>query len=403
MKKLRLLFICLPLSIFAQVSTKELTPFPGDARDDAVAVFHEGKVYAGFGLNAGFAYENDWYIYDTLGQQWHELASAPMAPRQYIRYFQVGDSLYLFGGTTGNDSLSAFGDFWLYSFHENRWEELKRPPLSPRWAGVGFSNQGFGYLGLGTNGHENFTDFWQFNPRQRSWKKLADFPAQARAKSVGLAGNNKAVVAGGLTETATVFTVHHDIWYFNFLTQSWQNSFQNLQHNGAYHYATTDGEQVYILGGYNRLNGRDTTYRQLQVLSIAANTLDTLKLPQLPFRRGGNMMAVGQGQFYILWGLNTSFLRVNDFYALRINTAYEPMAERQLYPNPSTNGRVWLQVEYLLELRLFSFEGRLLEKRNANPQQHYHLLDFKELSAGVYLLQLHLKGGETEVLRLFRD
>lgn len=399
MKKLLLLLVCSCQLLMAQVELTPLNPFPGDARDDAVAVFHQGKIYAGFGLNAGFAYTNDWWQYDTLTQNWQQLAPAPLAPRQYVRYFVIEDSLYLFGGTNGSDSSAAFGDFWLFSFDENRWEQLQNPPLGARWAGVAFSKHDRGYLGLGTNGTQNFRDFWQFNPRQRKWKRLDDFPGQGRAKCVGLSGETKALVAGGLSEVDGAFTLHRDVWLFNYLSQSWSPAADSLHEPSAYHYAAADGRYFYIFAGFGRKAQRDTNYSHLQVFSGQGLQVKSFNTLNVPFRRGGNMLPTGRGQFYMLWGLDRNFVRLNEFYRISL-PAEASTREVNLYPNPSVDGKSWLRAEGAEGVDLFERTGAHVAGRILRCAETTHLLNFEKQRPGMYFLQVRFSDGSQQVLKL---
>lgn len=400
MNKLLLLIIFSSQWLTAQVEWEQLKAFPGDARDDAVAVFHEGKIYAGFGLNAGFAYTNDWWTYDTLSEEWQQLAHAPLAPRQYLRYFVVGDSLYLYGGTNGTDSSAAFGDFWLYSFDENRWEQLKNPPIGARWAGAAFSSHGHGYLGLGTNGQQNFNDFWQFDPRKRKWLRLSDFPGMGRAKCVSLAGETKAMVAGGLSENDSGFALHNDIWIFNYLSQSWSLAAERLNEPSAYHYAAADSRYFYVLAGYGRRAQQDTTYSLAQIFSGNGLKVKTVPALDIPFRRGGNMLPISDGQFFLLWGLDSNLVRLKEFYKISFSPA-ATKREVNVYPNPSVGGKSWLQAEGAVRVKLFDMAGACIYSLALRLSEKTHLLNFEKQRTGIYLLQVLFANGSQQVMKLY--
>ena len=50
--------------------------------------------------------------------------------------------------------------------------------MDARKDAIGFSVNGKGYIGLGTDGTQKFIDFWQYNPYNPSWTHVTDYPGE---------------------------------------------------------------------------------------------------------------------------------------------------------------------------------------------------------------------------------
>lgn len=374
-----LIFISFKLN--GQFAFEELANFPGLARDDAFAVHHKGFIYAGFGLATGFFHVNDWWQYNLATEQWQQLTTPPLSPRQYVRGFVLADSLYLFGGQGINGEF--YGDFWRYSFNEDEWQALAKPPLEARWAGVGFSLGNVGYLGLGFNGTENFNDFWAYHPAKGTWQQKASLPNFRRAKCYGLAINNRGLVGAGLIETTQDFLVLNSQYWYYPLSDRWEEA-TPLKQEGAYFYATSSAQNLLLLGGFTRRNNQDSLYKQLRKIDFTNNISVSYNVDYLPFRRGGNFIKVCDTSYFLLWGLDANFKRVNSFFKLTLN---KPLALKPLaaYPNPTLNKSFWLDLPQTQRVQIFTLQGQVVfsQQQKAGLQ----LLHLPPYLQGLYILQ----------------
>jgi N-acetylneuraminic acid mutarotase len=351
-----IIIVLMSFSLAGQVLFKKLPDFPGSARDDAFAFHHKGFIYAGFGLDQGFTHRNDWWRYDLATAEWQQLENPPLSPRQYVRGFVIGDSLYLFGGQGPNGEF--YGDFYRYSILEDEWKALADPPWGARWAGVGFSIGQTGYLGLGYNGQESFKDLWAYNLKDDTWQEKASLPGPGRAKGYASVLENKALVGAGLIEDSSGLQILADHYFYFPLSDCWEKQ-DFLSIRGSYFYASSSHQQALLLGGFSRSNNRNTLSSSLEIVNFAKEESRVYDIDTLPFRRGGNFIKVDDQNYFLLWGLDSNYRRINAFYSLELTTPQSAI-NTQVYPNPLRQHLVWVQCDQSQEIAIFSLAGELV-------------------------------------------
>ncbi len=361
---------------------EKLADFPGAARDDAFAIHHKGFIYAGFGLDQGFIRRNDWWRYEIATAKWQQLEKPPISPRQYLRGFLIGDSLYLFGGQGPNSEF--YGDFYRYSIYEDEWKALADPPWGARWAGVGFTLGNTGYLGLGYNGSKSFKDLWAYNLREDTWQEKASLPASGRAKGYAIVLENKALIGAGLIEDSTGVQILADHYFYYPLSDRWEKQ-DFLDLRGSYFYASNSNGKALLLGGFSRSNNRNTLSKQLEIVNFEQQTRDLYNIDSLPFRRGGNFIKVDDQNYFLLWGLDSNYRRINAFYSLKLSASHSPPGI-QVYPNPIRQHLVWLKSDQSEEIAIYSLAGERVYQAHQNAGLVLHSLP-KQLG-GLYFLKV---------------
>gem|GEM_PF-3184586 len=387
MKNSFILFLFLYFPVYGQLHFSDLPFFPGTARDDAVAVVHNHTLYCGFGLVQGFFYENDWWQFDLTTQEWTSLPDAPLSPQQYLRFFVIGDNLYLYGGTNGSRPENATHEFWRFSFNTQKWKPLQVPPFEPRWAGVGFSQDNYGYLGLGFNGDQNFKDFWQYQPQKDSWLRLPDFGGKPRGKCLGVASLKEGLVAGGLNEESNTLDFLKDIWHFNFKTKTWEQSAAELKQEGAYFYSTALANGFLLGGGYYADSSTGPEFlKKMQYYSGLNQKIEVIgTLPQ-NFGRGGSLVQADGGDFYLLWGLDSDLQRVDAF--MQLKWMQDLSQEISFFPNPVRGGHAYLESKPVRQWALVSSQGQVIHKGHFKPPNSFQVFHWQNLAHGVYYLRL---------------
>lgn len=86
------------------------------------------------------------------------------------------------------------------------------------YGAIGFSMNGYGYVGLGFGGGEyNSTVIWRYDQKTNSWTGVAPFPGASRIFASAFVIGDKAYVGGGSNESAN----YKDFWMYNPSSDSW--------------------------------------------------------------------------------------------------------------------------------------------------------------------------------------
>lgn len=155
--------------------------------------------------------------------------------------FTIGDKAYVGLGTDGTDE---FKDFWEYDPSLNTWRQRADFPGVARYQAAGFAVNGKGYVGTGYDGVNRLNDFWEFNPATNTWTRKADFAGSARYGAVGLE-----IAGKGYLGTGHDGNTKKDFWQYDPTTDQWTQkaSFGGDKRLGAL--AFTINGTGYILAG----------------------------------------------------------------------------------------------------------------------------------------------------------
>lgn len=197
--------------------------FIGAKRQYAFGFSIGNKGYIGGGLPGILGTTRDFYEYDPANGQWVKKDSFPVF-RNGAASFSIGNKGYV--GTGGNGSV-YYKDFYEFDptdsskgFDTNnnplgKWTEKAPFPGDDRAFGIGFSLEGYGYMGFGLKGSNlYFNDFWKYSPDSGlgQWEQIPSF-AQARAYPIGFSIANKGYVGTGNNGLATT-NFFKDFWVF---------------------------------------------------------------------------------------------------------------------------------------------------------------------------------------------
>lgn len=140
--------------------------------------------------------------------------------------------------------------------------------IGQRFAPVGFSINGKGYYGTGSQSVSSSTrykDFWSYDPTTDRWTQIADLEGAERSSAYGFAIGTSGYVGGGMTILGPV----DDFFQYNSVTNLWNGSTDLPNYSGytgrVGAFATTiEGEinKAYVGGGGNTefLNGGSAAY-----------------------------------------------------------------------------------------------------------------------------------------------
>lgn len=113
---------------------------------------------------------------------------------------------------------------------------------------------------------------------------------------------------------------------------------------------------VTALLSFSRSNNRNTLGSNLEIINFEKKTREVYDIDTLAFRRGGNFIKVDNQNYFLLWGLDSNFRRINAFYSLELSPPQLGI-NTQVYPNPLRQHLVWVQCDQSQEIAIFSLAG----------------------------------------------
>ena len=228
---------------------RQLAPYGGGKRSNAVGFSVGGFGYLGCGTTDGFTARADFWKYDPNANSWSQVDSIHDATQNYPRIDAVSFSFdtcaYVL---TGTDYQYYFGDVWKYSPTADTWTKLITIPGSPRSRAVTWVYNGQGYLVTGyspggqwtAGGGTSCYDFWKFDPSKdagaSAWTRLRDiyntnpgtyddaYTNIVRTHAVGFvikasSGGNTA--DKGYITLGSNGTMYNYTWEYDFATDLW--------------------------------------------------------------------------------------------------------------------------------------------------------------------------------------
>jgi len=272
-------------------------------RDQAFAFVIGTKAFMGAGQYYGdnFKTYNDFFEYDPATSSYTLKNYLGGMAMQNCGAFSFGDAGYITAGSRTTELVgqetwkySAVTDIWLkrpnvnlnregsiiftiddvaYKFGGSRyvigagiahsWEGSKYNATTEAWSfmttlsgqqrsqGVGFSVNGKGYMGLGTNGNKLNT-IWQYDPVGPTWTQMSNFPGQARQEAVSFQIGERVFVG-----TGSGTTLLNDMWEYNATLDTWTQraNFGGTARKGAVAFAING--KGYIATGDDGVKRKD--------------------------------------------------------------------------------------------------------------------------------------------------
>ena len=183
--------------------------FPGGGRIHASGFSIGNKGYI-FGGATGSTYFDDLWEFDPSTSKWTQKASLPVTGngRYGAGTFVLNDRAYIVGGR--NEPSTYFTNTWEYNPALNQWTQKTSVPLTAT-LGIGFSLDGIGYYGLGTNAAGYNKAIYTYNATTDKWTASIDFKSTGRYTSVAFVVNSIAYAGLGSSDYLTP-TYEKDIW-----------------------------------------------------------------------------------------------------------------------------------------------------------------------------------------------
>lgn len=203
----------------------QLTDFPGTGRRGAVGFAIGEYGYMGTGTSS-----NDMYRYDPTNGTWMQIASVPGGNRESGVGFELNGFGYLGTGFSYTIGWSST-DFYKYNPANNQWTPIADVGIHPvngaipRMEASAFSVNGRGYVLTGDNisSGDNYKDMWELDPTTDTWTQIEDFAGTARRYLSATSLNGYGYV--GLGTNGTNFK---DFWKFDQTLSLIERNLENI-------------------------------------------------------------------------------------------------------------------------------------------------------------------------------
>jgi hypothetical protein len=189
--------------------------FDGANRSEAVSFTIGNYAYLAGGWDGINRYNDMWQFDPTDSGIWTQMASMPALNREggtTKRSSAVGFSVNGFGYLgTGYDGRNFMNDFWQFDPVADSFVQKADFAGSPRFEAVGFGIENYGYLTTGYDGLNPLKDFWRYDPSADVWIPKPSMGGEKRYSAVAFVRLNKAYVVTGLSYGSPV----NDFWRYD--------------------------------------------------------------------------------------------------------------------------------------------------------------------------------------------
>jgi len=193
-------------------------------------------------------------------QQWQPRQDIPVAGRWEALCFAIGPKIYVGGGYKGD--FISLNDLWEYDTENDTWTQKANLPGSPnRTAGIAFSGNGKGYIGLGSVNYNTINaaflnDLWAYDPVADVWSHMTPLPDSGRHEAAVFVAADKAYVVGGVVDYPDAAT--NDVWEYDLASDTWTPVADHPARSLSGAMAFGHGTMGYVTCGYARLTGAST-------------------------------------------------------------------------------------------------------------------------------------------------
>lgn len=204
--------------ISAQDTWIMLDSVNGPPRGSCASFELEGEGYVVSGLNHD-GFKRKMYSYSLKKDDWDdELSLGGESGSGLNRGSAIGfsaDGYGFIGLGTGN--APYFKDLWRYEARTKTWTQMADFPGSARRAAVAFSIDRFAYVGTGQSFYGAEKDFYKYEPATNTWSSLADFPGGPRREAVGFTMGGKGYFGTGTDNSF----YKKDFWEYDPTSDTW--------------------------------------------------------------------------------------------------------------------------------------------------------------------------------------
>ena len=214
----------------------QIADLPSSERANAFGFSINGIGYLGAGQMLT-AYLWDFWAYDPTTNTWSQKADFPDLRLSPVT-FTIGDTGYVVAGT----ALSHTRDVWAYDPSSNSWTRKSDLPGPSRYRAFGFSINGKGYAGTGSDSTEQaMDDFYEYDPAADVWTAKSAYGGGLMNDGSGFVVNDVGYVTAPYDPGST--------WSYSPVSDTWiqKSDFPSVTRFRPSHFAI--GNFGYICGG----------------------------------------------------------------------------------------------------------------------------------------------------------
>jgi len=373
--------------IFSQ-SWNQTTSFPGTPRDDASYFKLGAKHYIGTGREVGFGCTRDFYAFDENTLTWNVSAALPVGKeRQYASSCSWNGKGFLFGGVDCSGTYQ--NDFWTYDPITDNWTELNALPSGGRAGMVQFVLNDTMYCVGGKNASGTLNEVWAFSFSTQTWIQKNNLPSDGIWRGIAFTFQNKGYVGLGKNNLNNQTGINSEILKYDSNLDSW-SVVPNLNWGTRSYIGHTQTDSLlFLFGGLSETNQILVSTERIHLTDFTTDIL--ADFPSIP-RKGGVSFLV-QNDLYYSTGVSTD-TRFNETWKLSAVASIDELSTNQfdVFPNPATI-EINIHGNKIIEsVELFDVYGQVQSSNQVNSTKF--TLTLNHFSSGYYFLKVLSEGTE---------
>ncbi|KAA3650518.1 MAG: T9SS C-terminal target domain-containing protein [Bacteroidetes bacterium] len=380
------------------------------------------------------------FISTSQAQVWTQKANFPGHARVNPIVFEMGGKGYLYGGASNvlAQTSTVYKDLWEYNPVTDTWIQLANSNSSGIVAGIGFSYNNEGYVGLGWDGSTNHSGIYKYSRTTNSWSFVTNYAGQGvRNSYFALVGNLLYVAAGSDVISSSTSIIRKDFWTYNLNTNQWiqlsdlpfgkRSSGISFSHGiNLYFGFGTDGTTGNNKKDLWQYNTQTAVWTQIIGFPGVPRIHPTIsKVYNKVIIGGGHQFGVGQelldyyeldlntmtwksitsftngqrslsksidinNKAYILCGNNVQNSALKDVWELSYSSVGLETIENiefKIYPQPVSN-QLFIESGTDVELlvQMYDLNGRVVIQKKIDNQ--FNMLDVTAIKSGMYHLKI---------------
>ena len=364
----------------------------GPARGASSSFVIGDQGYIAAGVNVA-EFKRKMYSYDIVSNDWdNEAALGGPSGTGLNRASAIGFSANGFGYIgLGSGSSPFMKDLWKYDPETETWTQMADFQGDARRGAVSFAIDNIGYVGSGESATGLKDDFYRYDPVNNEWIQITEFPNGARKEAVGFTMGGKGYIGTGRGNTG----FYDDFWQYSPSEDEWSRlaNFPGTPRMGAVGCGVFPSAFI-MLGEDIDFEFRKDVWEYNYFADIWTQRADYIG----GTRTQASAMVI-ENRIFI--GLGYNGVYHDDFYEytqlLNFEKQEKPSLSIEIYPNPVVDYLKIRLPEGILftDLKIISIKGNIiLQDTNIDSYKstNYNNLSKASIRSGTYVLILEDKG-----------